>query len=112
MTFTYDLAGGGNVAWVRFHIADTNENAPMFSDEEINALVAAHGGVGPAVVAAIEHIIGLLSQPNFTADWLSMDATSALTGYQALLAMKRATFNLPAITGDIRPAKRSDVRTG
>jgi hypothetical protein len=109
MTFTYDLPGGGDVAWVRFHIADTDANAPVFSDEEISALVAAYGGIGPAVVAALEHIIGLLSQPNFTADWLSVDAGSALDGYRALLAAKRGAFNLPAIVGEMRAAKRRDV---
>lgn len=110
MTFTYDLAGSGDVSLVRFHIGDVEASAPVFSDEVITALLTINGQlIGPTVVACLKHKMALLSQPNFTADWLTVDNRSAREGVQALLVEKQKEFKLSGVTGRVVTVTRSDT---
>lgn len=97
MAFTYTPFAGDRDR-LRFHIGDTNSAAPIFTDAELDALIDEMGGWKPAVIAALESLIGRLSVPNFTADWLKVDHQSARQGYERLIGLKRAQFGLAVFT--------------
>lgn len=102
----------GHVELVRFHVGDSDSDAPIFSDETILGLLRSFDGdVGKTVIACIENIIAQLSMPNFTADWLSIDTKTAREGFQALMNTKRRAFGM-ANEGRIRPANRRDFLEG
>ena len=88
MTFTFDAALATDLAKVRFHVGDTNENGAYLADETINALVTSEGSVGGAVVACIKYIITQLSSPDFKQDWLSVSNKEAREGFEKLLKVK------------------------
>lgn len=84
---------------VRFHIGDTDSTAPIFSDEEINAIITEETRWEKAVLACIDHIIAkLVGTPDFTADWLKVETSKAVAGYRALRNLKADTFGLQAGT--------------
>lgn len=98
MTFSYDLTGGfTDLTRVRFDLGDTDEEAAIFSDEEINAVVLDAGSWQQAVIKCLKHIIAKLSaQPDMTADWLKVSVKEALASYRRLLADKEDEYG----TGD------------
>jgi hypothetical protein len=102
MTFSYDLTGGfTDLTRVRFDLGDTDEEAAIFSDEEINAVVLDVGSWQQAVIKCLKHIIAKLSaQPDMTADWLKVSATAALASYRRLLADKEAEYGGGVEDGD------------
>lgn len=51
MTFTYDNTLSTNLAKVRFRIGDTDSADPLFTDEEIGALLSSEGSVLKAALA-------------------------------------------------------------
>lgn len=95
MTFTWDITSGfTDLGRVRFYLSDTIEAAPMFSDEEINALIAEAGGWQGAVILALRFLIAqLISTPDFQADWLKVDVNKAVVQYKALLAEYAALWS-------------------
>lgn len=94
---------------VRFHIGDTNSDAPMYSDAEIHGMIAEAGTWQGAVVMALESIIArLAATPDFTADWLKVDVGSQIEAYQRLLDMKRAEFGLGMIGSEAVHVYRLD----
>ena len=107
MTFTYTPFTADRDR-VRFHIGDTNANTAIFSDEQINALISESGGWQNAVIAALEHLIALTSQPNFRADWLHVDHESARRGYQVTLNAKRRLFGIAAVNAVVVQGTRID----
>lgn len=101
-----------DVELVRFHVGDMEQSAPIFSDEAILKLLQAnHGHIGKTVIDCIENIVAQLSMPDFSADWLTIDAKSARESYRALINTKRRAFGLTN-AGTIRPAKRRDFTEG
>lgn len=108
MTFTYieDLAIERD--FVRFHSANTVESESLLSDELIASLIATAGSKEKAVIAAIQHKIARLSDPNFKADWLEVDNKSAVASLMALLALKRAELGVSRITGSVVHVYRAD----
>lgn len=94
MTFTYDLTGGfTDLTRVRFDIGDTDADAAIFSDEEINAIVTDTGSWQQAVIKCLKHIIAKLSaQPEMTADWLKVSVKDAVASYRRMLADKEAEY--------------------
>lgn len=111
MTFTYDLDSFGDLERVRFHINDTVEADARFSDEEITAIITEEGDWQQAVISLLENLIAKLSQPNFKADWLTVDNDVARKGYETLLAIKQAKFGVVTgriITGSSRRVYRKD----
>ena len=84
MSFTFDPAIGDDIAWVRFHIADTDSNGYYLHDETIKYFIA-EGSKEQAVIDCIENIIAQLSAPTTKLDWLSVDYSQARAGYEALL---------------------------
>lgn len=96
MTFSYgyDLANDDNDR-VRYEVGDTDPDGYFLHDEEITALLALDGATWQtATLAGIRGIIGKLSRPSFTADWLRVDPKVALDSYRKLLAEKQAEYGL------------------
>lgn len=109
MTFTY-LPGAtpDDNTLIRFHVGDTVEGEHYLSDEEIALLLAEAGSVSAGVLSAITFIIARLSQPNFKADWLTVDNATARKGFEGLLALKRREFGVAAVAGGVQSVSRSD----
>lgn len=95
MTFSF-VTPFNDISRVRFNIGDVNGDRAIFSDEIITAVIIEVGTWQAAVIACIQDIIAqLTAQPNFRADWLSVDYTTALANYQALLNLKARQLNVP-----------------
>ena len=94
MTFTYgeDLTDNGD--FVRFHSGDTVSAQAYLTDEIITSILAVESSKQHAVIAAIQYIVARLSQPNFSADWLTVSHEQARKGYETVLAMKRREFGI------------------
>lgn len=107
MAFTY-TPFSTNRDRVRFHIGDTNAAAPIFQDEALDALIAESGGWQSAVIAALEHLIALVSKPDFRADWLEVSHQSARLGYEQVLRIKRAAFGMAALRSGAVQVQRVD----
>ena len=96
MTFTYgmDLTNTPR-DWVRFETGDTDSEAYFLEDEEIAGKLAEYDDDKQrAVLACIRGIIGKLSRPAFTADWLKVDNETAIESYRVLLSEKEAEYGL------------------
>jgi hypothetical protein len=87
MTFTYDLSGGfTDLTRFRKAIGDTDPDAAIFQDEEINAYLVEYESWQNAAKEAVKYIIAVLTQtPDFKADWLQVDVSKALAAYRKLL---------------------------
>ena len=85
MTYTYDLTNVTNIERVRFAIGDTS--APfIFADDEINFQLAEYEQEWRlAVLACVRSIIARLAEPDFQADWLRVDNSTALEAWRAVL---------------------------
>lgn len=110
MAFTFDLSAGfTDLARVRWEIGDTDEGAPIYQDEVLNALITEKGTWQEAVIGALENIIAtLLGTPNFTADWLKVDASTAVDRYMRLVDSKRTEYGLNAVSvtaATVRPTR-------
>jgi hypothetical protein len=100
MTFTFDNSLASDLALVRFHAGDTNEEGHYLEDETINYWLTATSSVGESVVRCLQYIITQLSQPNFRVDWLSVSNEQAREGYEKLLKQKAIEFGV-SITGAV-----------
>jgi hypothetical protein len=109
MAATFDPALSDDISKVRFHIGDTDVNAPKLADETITALLSLGGSVGGAVIMALKHLIAQMSEPNFTADWLTVSSSAALPGLMKLLTEKRREFGVSAVTSASIKITRSDI---
>ncbi len=107
MTFTYTPFVGDRDR-VRFQIGDTDADAPIFTDEALDALITECGGWQAAVIAALESMIAQTSQPTFQADWLRVDHDSARRGYETVLALKRRAFGVAGVSAHIVQTTRVD----
>jgi len=94
MAATYDTSLADDVSLVRFHIGDTNTDAPFLQDETIQYWITKYTTIGRAVVYCLTFIISQLSQPDFTLDWLSVSNDNARKAYEVLLKKKAQEFNI------------------
>ena len=108
MSATFDVTLSNDISKVRFHVGDVDIANAALQDETITALVTSEGTWQKATIAALHYLIALVSKPNFTADWLTVDNKSAREGYQALLSEKRAAFGLAQITATATRVTRLD----
>lgn len=108
MTFTYAPAAPDDITRVRFHTGQTLEAESFLTDEDISFQISEAGSWQKAVITCLQYIITKLSQPNFKADWLSVDNASARAGYENMLAEKRREFGIPAVTGRAQAVYRGD----
>lgn len=108
MTFSYDItAGFTDLTRVRFHTGDVVAEDAKFSDEEITSVIAESGSWQKAVIALLENLVLRLCQPNFQADWLKVDVSTARAGYVVMLAEKKQTLKLSrrAVGTAVHPAR-------
>lgn len=109
MTFTYTPATPDDITRVRWHIGDTVEATAAFSDEELLFAIAESQSWQKAVIWAIQTIIArLASEPDFRADWLSVNGQKGIASWRALLAEKRQLFGVPAVSARGQAVYRSD----
>ena len=103
MTFSYDMdLANSDLDRVRFEIGDTGEKddegnvlGSFLENEEITALLSLTGATWQtASLQGIRAIIGKLSRPTFTADWLKVDPKVAIDSYRKLLAEKETEYGL------------------
>jgi len=106
MSFTNDLST--DIGKIRFHLADTDMASAVFSDEQLAQLLLEYEEVGRVVEACLLHKLALLSQPDFRADWLQVDLSSARKATADLLARKRQEFGLNSLSSGIRHFLRAD----
>lgn len=93
MTFTYNTNPFDDIARIRFAIGDTDSEAAIFSDEVLNGLITENSDDWQrAAIAATENIITQLLVPGFTADWLKVDSSKAVQGYERLLERLKAKY--------------------
>lgn len=93
MTDTFQTDPFDDIARVRFAIGDTDLANVIFSDAVIEGIIEENDDDWEqAAIAAVENIITQLLVPGFTADWLKVDPTQAIKGYERLLARLQAKF--------------------
>ena len=112
MAFTYDIINPTDVTRVRYHLADTIESEAIWSDEDITyAITLNDGSWKNAVISLIEQYIVKLSRtPQFSSDWLSVNPTSSIESWRALLIDKRREFGISQIISTATHTYRADSR--
>lgn len=110
MTFTYTLSPATDLTRVRFALGDTDSASAKFSDEEINFQISEQTTWQAAVITLLQGLIAKLSIPNFTADWLQVDATTARKDLMWLLKEKRNEYGISALSVETTYAYRPDSR--
>ena len=112
MTFTYDTASPTDITRVRYHLADTVESTAIWTDEDITYAISLQDGSWQrAVISLIEQYITTLARtPDFSADWLSVDTSSAVASWRMLLADKRREFGLKKLVASVTHTYRADSR--
>lgn len=96
MTFTYNTNPFDNVARVRFWTGDVDVNRAIFQDEVINGVIQDQGTWQTAAVVLIQNIIMQLSgQPDFHADWLTVDYKTALQYYSQMIIRVARQLGVP-----------------
>lgn len=94
MTFTYNIESATDRERVRWHLSDTKEPA-MVSDEEITFATTEVGTWQKAVIFIIDRkLMEMGMEPDFKADWLSVDAEDAYKRLTGLRAKKLHEFGL------------------
>jgi len=96
MTFTYTPSTTPtDLTKVRYTIQDTDSTVAMYTDEEINMVLAIEGTVGAASVSLLKRKITELSNnPNMQADWLRVDWSTTLAALKVALAEVKTEFGL------------------
>lgn len=107
MAFTYTPFASDRDR-VRFHIGDTDANAPILQDAQIDALLNEVGSWQQAVITALEYLIAVTSQPNFRADWLTIEHDTARRSYEAMLKHKRKAFGMAGVKSGSQRTRRED----
>lgn len=111
MTFTYTpSATPSDTTRVRFALGDTDSTAAKFTDEEINFQISEQTTWQAAVITLLQGLIAKMSVPNFTADWLTVDATTARKDLMWLLQQKRNEYGISQLSVDTAYAWRPDSR--
>jgi hypothetical protein len=110
MTFTYTLDPANDVTRVRFHTGDTDETTAKWSDEEIQFVIDENAGAWKkAVIQLLQGLVAEMARtPNFTADWLRVDAQSARAALADLLNEKRRELGVSTITARAVHTYRAD----
>lgn len=91
--FTYDPGLGDDLSYVRFNIADTDEDGYFLPDQTIKYFLD-NVDRNTAIVRCLQNILAQLSTPTFKLDWLSVSTKDAYTGYEKLLKQKAIEFGI------------------
>ncbi len=106
MTATYNLAT--DIGKIRLHINDRDTTAPKLTDEEIQYALDQKSSVGGAVVWCLQFLMAQVADPNFVADWLQVDNSTAYKSLADLLALKRQEFGIPQFEASVTHVYRPD----
>lgn len=98
MTFTFNTTTPTDRDRVRLAIGDIDSTAPKLTDEVIAMLISEEATWQKAAIAAVKTLIAQLLIPDFTADWLKVDASTAVKGYERLLARLQAEYDVTVTT--------------
>lgn len=85
--FSFNSSIVSDIDLVRFHIGDTSNEGHYIENETITYFLTSNS-VAETVIICIRHIITLLSTPNFSQDWLTVDTRTAREGYEKMLKDK------------------------
>lgn len=96
MAFTYTPGTTpSDLTKIRYYIQDTDSAAAIYSDEEINMVLAMEGTVGKAVISLIRRIVAKISnEPDMKADWLQIDYRRSADYWWKLLADAKVELGL------------------
>lgn len=108
MTFTYTEDLDSDRDFVRFHTGDTDSASSFLSDAIITSLLSTYSTPQAAAIAGIRYIITKLSTPNFRADWLQVDTSTARAGYEKMLAEKKNEFGIGGLSVTVTNTYRAD----
>ena len=108
MTYTYDLTTDRGK--VRRWINDTDTASGKFTDAEIDYALTEGTTVGGAVIICLKWLLAMLADPNFTADWLTVDHASAYKSTSDLLVRASQEFGAPLISATANHTYRPDSR--
>lgn len=100
MTFTYTPSSVNDITRVRYHIGDTVESGALFTDEEITMVITETGTYQTAVISLLQAMIAKYSEPDFRADWLSVNSSKAVASLRTLLSQKRKEFGISGISSN------------
>lgn len=80
------------------HINDTDTTAGKLTDAEVDYALTLKTTVGAAAVQCIDWLLAKVTDPNFTADWLTVDNASAFKSLSALRLLLCQSFAVPSLT--------------
>ncbi len=95
MTYTYVLTTDRGK--VRLAINDTDTTNGKLTDEEIDYALTLKTTVGAAAVQCIDWLLAKTADPNFTADWLTVDNASAFKSLSSLRLLLCQSFGVPSL---------------
>lgn len=96
MSYTYDLTTDRGK--VRLHINDTDTTNGKLTDAEIDYCLTEKTTVGGAVVMALDLLLAKLTDPTFTADWLTVNNDVAFKNLSAYRLQMCQQFGVASIT--------------
>jgi hypothetical protein len=108
MTYTYELTTDRGK--VRLAINDTDTTAGKLTDAEIDYALTLKTTVGAAAVQCIDWLLAKVADPNFTADWLTVDNASAFKSLSSLRLLLCQSFGVPSLTTSSVFVYRADSR--
>lgn len=109
MSFSYNLSTPNDITRVRYHLADTDADNVLFSDEEITFFVSENSTWQRAVIACLENLKArLATTPEFTADWLTIRNGASISALESLITSKRRELGVPMLTGTVSYQYRPD----
>lgn len=106
MSYTYDLTTDRGK--VRLWINDMNTTTGKLTDAEIDYCLTEKTTVGGAVVMALDLLLVKLADPNFSADWLTVNNDVAYKNLSAYRLQMCQQFGVPSITTSSVHTYRAD----
>ena len=108
MTATYVLTT--DIGKIRLLINDTDTANTKLTDEEIQYCIDTKTTVAASAVMAVGLLMAKMADPNFTADWLTVDHASAFKSLQALRLQLCQSFGVPSLTASSVFVFRADSK--
>jgi hypothetical protein len=106
MTYTYDLATDRGK--VRLWVNDTDTTNGKLTDAEIDYCLTEKTTVGGAVVMALELLMAKVTDPNFSADWLSVSNDAAYKSLSAQRLLMCQKFGVASLSTNSVHTYRAD----
>ena len=108
MTFTYTEDLTVDSDFVRFHTGDINADRSLLSDALITSILAVTASKEAAVITALRHMIMVVAQPDFEADWLKVSTTDYVKALERRLKDKQGELSVGGVSVNVRHPYRKD----